>query len=140
MPRPVIRFQSGSLEELAKNRKPGYLQAVYDASSVVDDKTMEMSRDDYKRIAEKYSLGGPGAELKKLLKMIGIVTTPNCKCNQRANHMDKMGCQWCRDNEDVICDWMQEEARSRGMLFVRSVARLMLKRAIAIAERNHATT
>jgi len=97
---------------------------------------MEMPKDVYQEIAEKYSLGGPGAEQKKLLKMIGVVDTPTCQCNQRAKHMDKMGCQWCRDNEEEICDWMQEEARKRGMLFVRSVARLMLKRAIAIAERN----
>ena len=136
MPSSVIRFQSGSLDEIAKNRKPGYLQAVYDASTVVDDKTMEMSREDYIAIAEKYSLGGPGSELKKLLKLIGITATPNCKCNQRAKHMDKMGCEWCKENIESICDWMQEEATARGMLFVRSAARMMVRRAITTAERS----
>lgn len=138
MPTSVIRFQSGSLEEIAKNRKPGYLQAVYDASTVVDDKTMQMSREDYVRIAEKYSLGGPGSELKKLLKLIGITATPNCKCNQRAKYMDKMGPAWCRENLDTILDWLQEESSNRGMLFVRSAARLMVNRAITTAERNNA--
>lgn len=138
MPASVIRFQSGSLEETAKNRKPGYLQAVYDASTVVDDKTMQMSREDYVRIAEKYSLGGPGSELKKLLKLIGITATPGCKCNQRAKYMDKMGPAWCRENLDTILDWLQEESSNRGMLFVRSAARMMVNRAITNAERNNA--
>jgi len=132
----MIRFKSAGLQEAARNRKPGYMEAVLAAATVVTDEIMEMPKDVYQEIAEKYSLGGPGAELKKLLKMIGVVATPTCQCNQRAKHMDKMGCQWCRDNEEEICDWMQEEARKRGMLFVRSVARLMLKRAIAIADRN----
>ena len=132
----MIRFREDKMRAAATQRKAGYVEAVMKAATAAPGGMLEMSRETYKAIAEKYSLGGPGAELKKLLKMIGIVATPTCQCNQRAKHMDKMGCQWCRDNEEEICDWMQEEAQKRGMLFVRSVARLMLKRAIAIAERN----
>lgn len=138
MPTTMKRFRSDLLEETAKERKPGYLQAVYDASTVVDETTMEMPQEDYDRIAEKYSLGGPGSELKKLLKLIGITAMPGCKCNQRAKYMDKMGPQWCRDNIETILDWLQEESSNRGMLFVRSAARLMVNRAITIAERNNA--
>ena len=138
MPSTMIRFKSDLLEETARQRKPGYLQAVFDASTVVDETTMEMPKETYLAIAEKYSLGGPGSELKKLLKLIGITATPGCKCNQRAKYMDKMGPQWCRENIEQILDWLQEESSNRGMLFVRSAARMMVKRAITTAERNNA--
>lgn len=131
------RFRTSLLEPTAKERKPGYIEAVMAVSKVVNETTMEMPQEDYDRIAAEYSLGGPGSELKKLLRMIGITATPGCKCNQRAKYMDKMGPQWCRDNIDTVLDWLQEESSNRGMLFVRSAARLMVNRAITTAERNN---
>ena len=49
---------------------------------------------------------GAGAELKKLLKMIGITSSPNCSCNKRAEIMDREGIQWCKKNKNVILDWL----------------------------------
>lgn len=130
----MIRFQSNKLEGSAKRRKPGYLEAVLQASTKIDDNTMEMSKEDYLRIKEEFCLGGPGFELKKLLKLFGIIPEPGCQCNKRAAYMDQMGCQWCRDNIDTILGWLQEEANKRGLLFVKSVARMVVYRAIVNTE------
>lgn len=138
----MINFQADRLEEAAKQRRPGYMEAVRAASTVVSDGLWQMSLEDYQRIREEYSYGGPGTELKRLLKMIGITATPNCQCNQRARVMDERGCDWCDENIETICEWIKEEANRRGMLFVKSAVKLMVRRAIsnarAVASREQA--
>ena len=131
-----MRFKVTNIWDISKYRRPGYLDAVRAASTPVSETVWEMSKEDYDRIREEYTLGGPGTELKRLLKMIGIMATPNCQCNQRAKVMDERGVQWCRDNIEEIVDWLKEESDKRGMLFVRSVARMVVSRAITNAERN----
>lgn len=81
---------------------------------------------------EEYIKGktGPGTQLKKLLSYIGIKATPNCSCNHRANIMDYHGPEWCEQNIDKIIGWLKEEADKRQLLFVDSLARLLIKKAI----------
>ena len=126
----VINFQADRLEEAAKQRRPGYLEAVRAASTVVSDDLWRMPLEDYQRIREEYSYGGPGTELKNLLRKIGIKATPNCQCNQRAKVMDERGCDWCEENIETICEWIKEESSKRGMLFVKSAVKLMVRHAI----------
>lgn len=79
---------------------------------------------------------GPGTELKKLLKRVGIVPTPNCKCNARAAEMDWREREtpgWCAANCDLIVGWLREEASSRGLPFVDSIGRMLVRRAIKAA-------
>jgi hypothetical protein len=81
---------------------------------------------------------GPGTELKKLLKRIGIVATPNCSCNARARKMDEEEAKepgWCEANLDEIVGWLREEAGKRKLPFVEVAARLVVRRAIANARR-----
>jgi len=73
---------------------------------------------------------GPGKELKKLLKRIGIVSKPTCSCNAHARRMDEMGCDWCAANVPTITEWMRGEAAKRKMPFIATLAGLMVKRAI----------
>ena len=73
---------------------------------------------------------GPGAELKKLLRRIGITAAPNCSCNAHARRMDEMGCDWCAANVPTITEWMRGEAAKRKMPFIATLAGLMVKRAI----------
>jgi hypothetical protein len=41
-------------------------------------------------------VGGPGTELKKLLKdWLGIEATPTCRCNSMSARMDALGSEWC---------------------------------------------
>ena len=129
----MIRFKVNQLEEVAKHRRQGYLDAVRAASTPVNETTWEMSKEDYERIREEYTHGGPGTELKRLLKMVGITPTANCQCNQRAKVMDERGCDWCEQNIETICEWLKEESNKRGMLFVRSAVKLLVRRAISNA-------
>lgn len=73
---------------------------------------------------------GPGTELKKLLKLIGITASPTCNCNQRAAMMDAMGPEWCENNIETILDWLKEEAAKRKSPFIKAGAKLIVKRAI----------
>jgi len=82
--------------------------------------------------------GGPGTELKALLKLIGITATPNCSCNARAKAMDENEAKepgWCAANIETILDWLKEQADARGLPFLRVGAKILVKRAIANAKR-----
>lgn len=82
------------------------------------------------------STGGVGTELKKLLGRIGIVATPNCKCNARAKLMDERGIPWCENNVETICDWLQEEAANRKLPFLRAAGKALIYMAIRRAKKN----
>jgi hypothetical protein len=90
--------------------------------------------------AEPVATGGPGSELRKMLGSIGIHPRgEKCKCNEHAKEMDERGPDWCAENIESILDWLEGEAKTRGlvgMLFVRSAARLVVNRAIARARGN----
>lgn len=77
---------------------------------------------------------GPGTELKKLLKKVGIVASPGCSCNKRARVMDEKGCQWCRENIETIVDWLGEEAAKRKLPYFRTVGKMLVNRAIRNAD------
>ena len=78
---------------------------------------------------------GPGTELKKLLKLIGITASPDCSCNARARLMDERGIEWCEQNLEEIVGWLREEASKRGLPFVDMAGRMLVKRAIKSARR-----
>lgn len=78
---------------------------------------------------------GPGTELKKLLRSVGITSTPGCSCNARARTMDANGCDWCQANIDTIVGWLREEAGKRRLPFVDVAGRLLVKRAIRNARK-----
>ncbi len=82
------------------------------------------------------SAGGPGTELKKILSWFGIRDRGGCGCTDRARRMDQWGSRGCRQNLDTILDWLQGEARRRGIPYVRCVARLAVLSAISRAERH----
>lgn len=51
---------------------------------------------------------GPGTEMKKLLKEMGIEATAKCACNARALQMDLWGADGCEENFDLIVEWLQD--------------------------------
>jgi len=86
-------------------------------------------------------MAGPGTELKRLLKRIGLAPKKGCRCERHARLMDQKGPQWCERNRKTIIEWMQVEAAKRHMLFSKSAARGLLAVAIwrsrkSIRERN----
>lgn len=81
---------------------------------------------------------GPGTELKKLLKKIGITATPNCSCNARARRMDEEEARnpgWCEEHLEEIVGWLREEASNRGLPFLDAAGRMIVRRAIKNAKR-----
>lgn len=78
---------------------------------------------------------GPGTELKKMLSKIGIKASPTCSCNARAQAMDTNGIEWCKANTDTIVGWLREEATKRGLPFIDLAGKIIVKRAISLAEK-----
>lgn len=78
----------------------------------------------------------PGAELVKLLAKLGITSGPGCNCKLRAALMDARGPQWCRDNTDEIVRWLREEADRRGLPFIETAARWLVRTAVRRAEKS----
>ena len=84
---------------------------------------------------------GPGVELKKLLKLIGITATPNCSCNARARKMDEEEAKepgWCTAHLDEIVGWLREEATKRSLPFLDAAGRVLVRRAISNARKEQA--
>lgn len=79
---------------------------------------------------------GPGTELKKLLKTIGITASPNCSCNARAKKMDEWGPDECEKRIDEIVGWLKEEATKRKLPFIDYAGRIIVKKAIKNARKN----
>lgn len=84
-------------------------------------------------------LGGPGTELSRLLKKIGIEPTPTCQCRAMADQMDRWGCDELERPEriDQVVAVMREEAAARGLPFLNSVGRMLVRRAISMARANN---
>lgn len=70
-----------------------------------------------------------GSELKTLLASFGISAT-ECRCNARAAIMNSWSVRQCEENIDTIVGWLAEEAANRGLPFLNTVGRLLVKRAI----------
>ena len=81
---------------------------------------------------------GPGTELSKLLKRIGINPTPTCQCRAMSQKMDQWGPDECERPEriDEVVKVMREEATARGLPFIDIAGRMLVRRAIANARRN----
>ena len=74
--------------------------------------------------------GTSGTHLHRLLSTLGFKTTSHCKCTARIARMNEMGNDWCEKNIDTIVEWLAEEAANRGLPFLNTVWRLLVKRAI----------
>ncbi len=96
-----------------------------------DEWTIDVDNEAYPRSMKP----GVGSELKTILKVFGITSTPTCSCNARARTMNKEGIEWCKSNRNLICDWLKEEADRRGLPYFRFAARKILNMAITRAEK-----
>ena len=79
--------------------------------------------------------GGPGTELHKLLKKLGLSPVEGCKCKGRARKMDEWGPDICEDRINEIVGWMEEEARKRDKWFIRWPAKTIVLLAIQKARK-----
>ncbi len=135
-PIPVLL---AALEQVAKNRPPGYLEDVMSVSKVLGG-VVHVPAEDYARLAAKYNqdiglaIGtGPGSQLKRMLGNLGIRPSPGCLCNKRAALMDVNGSEWCERNLDEIVGWLREEAQRAHLPFVDQAGKILIRRAIKLA-------
>jgi len=125
-----------AIKQRAEWKAEGYEQDVLSAARTVTDTHALIPEDRYKELRAKYTpTQGPGTELKKLLKTIGIEAKPGCKCNKRAQTMDEKGCDWCAENIDLISAWLQEEAERRGLPYIPTAGKWIINLAIKRARR-----
>jgi hypothetical protein len=84
-----------------------------------------------------HEASGPGTELSKLLKRLGIEPTPTCQCRAKAAQMDAWGPDECEKPERIeeVVAVMRAEAEARGLPFLDVVGRLLVRRAIRNARR-----
>lgn len=82
---------------------------------------------------------GPGTELSKLLKRLGINPTPTCACRAKAQEMDQWGPDECERPEriDEVVAVMRSEAEARGLPFLDLAGRMLVRRAIKNARKSH---
>lgn len=90
-----------------------------------------------KPVRPKPRTGGPGTELKRLLRSLGITAKIGCKCNKRAGRMDALGPKWCEENMGTISDWLAEEARKRKKWYWAPLGKLLVRLAIRRAKRGN---
>ena len=85
---------------------------------------------------------GPGTELSRLLKRLGINPTPTCQCRAMSQKMDQWGCDECERPEriDEVVAVMRAEAEARGLPFLDVAGRMLVRRAIQNARRAAATS
>jgi len=81
---------------------------------------------------------GPGTELSKLLKRLGINPTPTCQCRAMSQKMDQWGCDECERPEriDEVVAVMRAEAEARGLPFIDVAGRMLVRRAIKNARKS----
>lgn len=93
--------------------------------------TIDVDHPKYPRTTKK----GVGTELKRFLSNFGIKTTPNCRCTSRAIEMNFQGVEWCKNNRELIVDWLEEEAKARNLPFLRFFGHKALDIAIKRTEK-----
>lgn len=76
---------------------------------------------------------GPGAALKYLLSLAGIVSSPTCSCNARAAEMDSWGEWESLKRLPEICDWLKEEADKRNLWFFRPAGYALVLAAVFLS-------
>lgn len=139
------RFSIASLHAVAKDRKPGYVDAVLAQAKSVTKTHVELDDATFAYLRSRYTLGrprpepdigpGPGTELKKLLASIGIHATPTCKCNKMAKKMNEWGQESLNHIEEIV-DVMEETAKARGLPFVRLGGKALVRLACMRARHN----
>lgn len=122
-----------ALKRAAAKRPPGYVEDVLSRATVDGDK-VTLTSEAYRELVNKYRgkpPAGPGTELKALLAKFGIHASPTCGCNKMAEKMNEWGPDESLNHIEEIVDVMEETANKRGLPFLRSAARLLVRRAIS---------
>jgi hypothetical protein len=110
--------------------------------SKAQEKLLEISKGDLQKyLQEQFPKTledepyGPGSILASMFSAIGIKSSPTCSCRKHALEMNKNGIEWCEENLDTICGWLEEECKKRKIPYVDAVAKMVVKKAINKAKK-----
>jgi hypothetical protein len=141
-----------SVKQAQSHRPSGYIEDLLQSGTALrndigDIEYIAFTDKAFSELQARYSpevhdaqTHGPGAELSKLLKRLGIEPTPTCKCRSKAAQMDAWGCDECAKPEriDEVVAVMREEAKARSLPFLDAAGRVLVRRAISNARREQA--
>jgi len=138
----VKRVTEEALQKAAMHKPAGYLDEVMAAASRTEDGWVYFEDAAFRNLLAKYSperlSRGPGTVLHDMLGRFGIHIKPGCACKARMEQMNKWGCDGCEANIETIVEWMKEEAAARGLPYLSTVGRMLVRRAIHNARKEAA--
>lgn len=130
-----------ALHESAASKPDGYIDDVLSYVVERTDTHVIFENADYYMLRDRYSGDvdpvhrGPGTELHNLLGKFGIFMRAGCQCRGRMAQMNKWGCDGCEHNMETIVEWLKEEATARGLPYLSTVGRMLVRRAISNARK-----
>lgn len=127
----ILLVQASSLEEL-NNITIQDIENLF--ADLLKDNPEEILQSQFPRSLES-DPNGPGSILSNMLSYIGINSSPNCSCKQRAVEMNMKGPDWCENNISTILGWLKEESSKRNLPFIESIARMIVLRAIKVSRK-----
>lgn len=123
------------VQEAAKRRAPGYVDAVMAAGTLVSETHISLSDKSFDRIAIEYANAGPGSCLHRILARFGVSFSRQCKCRNRIRQMNRWGCDGCEEHIEEIVGWLREEATARGLPYLDLAGRMLVRLAIRNARK-----
>lgn len=78
---------------------------------------------------------GAGTYLARLFARVGVHAGDDCSCRSLAARMDARGPTWCEQHLAEIVAELQANARQRSLPLPASLARMLVRKAIAFARR-----
>lgn len=79
-------------------------------------------------------IGGPGTELKRLLKHLGVVSDSNCDCDWHVVEMDYWGSEKCRLEINTILGWLKESATKKEWPWNEKIVHTLILLACDLAD------
>jgi hypothetical protein len=127
----ILLLQASSLEEL-NNITIQHIDNLF--KDILNEDPQAILQSQFPRSLES-DPDGPGTILSNMLSYIGINSSPNCSCKQRAIEMNIKGPDWCENNISTILGWLKEESNKRNLPFIETIAKMVVLRAIRVSKK-----
>jgi len=129
VPTPIILFNGDAYSAASKGGDVTRHAALVKLDAMMAGDAQGFLQQFFPKTLENHP-DGPGTILSNFLKKIGITSTPNCLCRQRAIEMNEKGSEWCLQNLETIVEWLKEEADKREYTYQDWCIKALVNRAI----------
>lgn len=127
----ILLLQASSQEEL-NNITTQQIENLF--RDILNENPQEILQSQFPRSLESDPYGS-GTILSNMLSYIGINSSPNCSCKQRAIEMNIKGNDWCENNISTILGWLKEESGKRNLPFIETIAKMIVLRSIRLSKK-----